>query len=502
MLAIILAQGDGRRWELPDPTFTPALGGPYLGRRKQSVEVDGETLIGRAERLFRERGCDVLTVAHPELAEHVVGRLVTADDAWPTGTDQDKFFMSRPWWSPDARTVILWGDCWYSEAAADTIVNHPSDDLHYFRRPGPSRLTGHRWDESFAVSFGVHEHDRVLRLAEAAVEAVRSGRIGRTKIRTHYALSLGLDEIDDGRLLFDTPGQTIIDDWTDDLDSPYDYAQWVGGHQAGKLNVAVCLPWMGGDRHRTRAKEFTVGYYEALGVPVVLADDDSGGEWTNRARACNNAVAEARRLYDPDVVLIGDSDTVIDAPAVWASAHAAAITGRMVVAFRDYLKLNRRTSSAPARKIAELGVTRERWRQHRRRPECVALHKVKHVSGAVALSVDAFDAVGGMDERFNAWGGEDRAFWMACHALLGRPWRIDATAYHLYHPVSPERADNHPARAAVLELGHRYKRASGWLSAGGVLGALAPADAEPDVSAMTVLMCEPGGPLAPVSASA
>ncbi|QCK82219.1 hypothetical protein E5Z46_08125 [Geobacillus kaustophilus NBRC 102445] len=44
-------------------------------------------------------------------------------------------------------------------------------------------------------------------------------------------------------------------------------------------------------------------------------------------------------------------------------------------------------------------------------------------------------AVGGFDERFSAWGGEDDAFSSAVNTLCGHYKRLEHTIYHLWHPV-------------------------------------------------------------------
>jgi predicted glycosyltransferase involved in capsule biosynthesis len=48
-----------------------------------------------------------------------------------------------------------------------------------------------------------------------------------------------------------------------------------------------------------------------------------------------------------------------------------------------------------------------------------------------------FEQVGGFDEKFVGWGGEDNAFWHSCKIVSGEPLRIDGFVYHLWH----EKAD-------------------------------------------------------------
>jgi hypothetical protein len=166
-----------------------------------------------------------VTVVGPDERFVVHGAdLVTLDDPYPTGCDQDKFLATQHLWNRDGRTGILWGDCYYTADAVRTICQ-PIEGLHYYRRPWASEITGHPWDESFAVTFWPDDHQRVRDLAYIIAERWKRGELLKTHIRTHYAAHLGVN-LDDVTVLIGTPNQTVIDDWTDDFDYPDDYDRW------------------------------------------------------------------------------------------------------------------------------------------------------------------------------------------------------------------------------------------------------------------------------------
>lgn len=73
------------------------------------------------------------------------------------------------------------------------------------------------------------------------------------------------------------------------------------------------------------------------------------------------------------------------------------------------------------------------------------------------MSREAFTAIGGMDERFKGWGGEDVAMVAALTTLVGKPYRMNETIFHLYH----DRRDFNQNQ----ELCRRYKSALGDLHA-------------------------------------
>jgi hypothetical protein len=216
---LLLAHGDGWRWNDPD-------GVPHLGVPKQLITLEGEVLLHRTVRQLLAAGAEVFVVA-PDDRFAVEGAQRVSIVPWVTGCDQDKFIATRGLWSA-GRTIIMWGDCFYTDEAVAAITGYGEPGLMYFRRTGPSEVTGCEWDESFAVSFTAEAQARVLAAAWQVAFWWKAGRLHTTHIRTHYAATLGfpVDHLDRVDLLVDTPGQTVIDDWTDDIDSPEEFERW------------------------------------------------------------------------------------------------------------------------------------------------------------------------------------------------------------------------------------------------------------------------------------
>ena len=282
---LVLAQGNNRRWTNP----TKRYGELFLNTPKHLIKIDGETIVGRSRRLFEEAGCEAVVIG-PQ--DERYGNTVTLKNPFPTGTEMDKLLATVELWSQDSRTIIAWGDCYYTEEAAKTIVEHKDDDLHYFRRPGPSSATGHRWDESFAVSFGPQDHQRVIDVAKKVVAAVKTGRISRDHIRTHYACHLGIGNIDSVAALQNTKGQTIIDDWSDDFDKPEEFVSWIGKRYVGVLPVVAVACYRVTDKHREISRQFVEKHYTDAGFTIYYGTHD--GDIFNRAAAFPLTSAIAR----------------------------------------------------------------------------------------------------------------------------------------------------------------------------------------------------------------
>lgn len=59
--------------------------------------------------------------------------------------------------------------------------------------------------------------------------------------------------------------------------------------------------------------------------------------------------------------------------------------------------------------------------------------------GSIAVTRSAFEAIGGFDETFVGWGGEDNEFWERCQTRRVYAWGY-LPLVHLWHPPQPERA--------------------------------------------------------------
>lgn len=467
MRALILAQGDGRRWQRPDGSLP-------LGVPKHLVQVDGQSLVERIVGQLSERGVSDIVVVGPDEDQYRVAgaRLVTLNQPHPTATSMDKLIGTRELWAEEDRTTILWGDCYYSSEAMDLIVACDSADPHWFRRPWPSEITGHKWDESFAFSFLPEHHEDVHDLADLIADTVPARKIHMWR---HYAGQLGQDPATARIRDYEhTPHQTVIDDFTDDIDSWAEWCAWMGRYHAGRVPLAVCIPWWDtGCPWRQASAEWTEKYWRDLGVPVVYGTGES------RSAARNDAARTAIG-QGAEVLVFTDADTIVPAHQLWAAAHLARESDRLVPAYVTHVRMDRASTTRRLRQDPGRSLPR-RGREVQ-----------GSASGCIAISAGSYIAVGGHDERFIAWGGEDRAFQYACDTLLGPGERIHGRSFHLWHPPSESARKGDPGRAENVALALRYKEAAGYRPVAGVLGRTP--SAEPCAESVRAILAEPGGP--------
>jgi hypothetical protein len=214
MRAIIIAAGEATRWD------------NYLGIPKHFAKLNGEPLLERTIRLLKNEGLtkdEIIVVSHDY-------KLDTALNYRPDPqlhieySDASKFLDSTDLWDKAGRTLIIYGDVYFTEKAMHTIVSYPLKDWRLFCRPGRSKHTGTRWGECFAISFYTKDHEKALRELHRIARLKNIGHIDRCGgwewVRAMHGLP---DERIRKPHLVTCPLYFTIDDMTDDIDYPEDY---------------------------------------------------------------------------------------------------------------------------------------------------------------------------------------------------------------------------------------------------------------------------------------
>ncbi len=179
--------------------------------------------------------------------------------------------------------------------------------------------------------------------------------------------------------------------------------------------------------------------------------------------ASNRAAALAG---DWTVALYVGADWLVRDPAqVHAAADLAERTGQLVFAHNHTVVLS---ADATDRLLngAQFEEVEQDGSQH-----------TNTFSGALCVTRELWDAVGGFDERYRQWGFDDLGFWDACNALGGGFERVPGTIAHLYHPQVWEEREGNPHHGINQVLWERYRAVRS------------------DARGMVALLSEPGGPL-------
>lgn len=189
-----------------------------------------------------------------------------------------------------------------------------------------------------------------------------------------------------------------------------------------------------------------------------------------------------------DVLVILDGDVVCDPDRVRLAAESAHATGKLTLPYNKRHLLSR----PGTRRIVD-GRHTGAWDRF-----INATEGRRHYSSIVCVPRALWDLVGGFDERFEGWGGEDDAFHSACKVLGGGFERLKGPVWHLWHPTSPHRRVDDPLYRQAYALTERYWAAQ----TPAAMRALLDEDRGPDQIVVVCLTNGARDTLAPTLASA
>jgi hypothetical protein len=132
--------------------------------------------------------------------------------------DFGKIYSSYPIWDEE-RTIIVFGDVYFTDKAVDTIMSD-THDFKFFLRKDKSSYTGKKHKEIFALAFNGGMNQRIKSSIETLIER-KIGAPGAWRLYLHLH---GLDNARSG--FYNTDGYAHIDDWTEDFDYPDDLIKW------------------------------------------------------------------------------------------------------------------------------------------------------------------------------------------------------------------------------------------------------------------------------------
>lgn len=147
---------------------------------------------------------------------------------------------------------------------------------------------------------------------------------------------------------------------------------------------------------------------------------DSDGKEFARAQACNRAAAAAG---DWEVAVIADSDLLLeDVSQASAAVELSLKTEGYIVCYDWFYYLTEATSA-----LVRAGATPT--------PNMADEHLTQIWGGMFAIHRKLWDAVGGFNENFKAWGGEDGNLINKLREREAVMDRVPGACYHMKHPL-------------------------------------------------------------------
>jgi hypothetical protein len=229
---IVAAAGSQAKW------------GGHLGVRSHFAPVRSrlggearEPLLGRTLRMLVERGVGDVMVTAPSDAGQAYADLADAYGVpcVPRGCARDEFVSTRDLWAPEGRTLILYGDVWFTEHALGAVL-HPWPGPRFFGRQHGSVLTGSPWGEAFAASWDASDAG----LLDCLLVEVRAAQdCGQADASAGWSLLRALQGTPLQHHVVVGPWWVEIDDATDDIDTPADYERHPATRSRGEPKEAA-----------------------------------------------------------------------------------------------------------------------------------------------------------------------------------------------------------------------------------------------------------------------
>lgn len=206
------------------------------------------------------------------------------------------------------------------------------------------------------------------------------------------------------------------------------------------MTVVILVPWRTDDGTRAKVWEVCRSRWEALFPDWAIYEGRSPEGPFNRSAAINDAAQQAGAW---DVALVIDADVLLPKANVLAAVERAAASGLVTWAHRRWRSISQ---EATERLIGPKG---EAFAEGALGPGGflapaftadidLIVDKTTRLSWSCCIAIrrDAWETVGGYDERFIGWGHEDGAFSSAVMGLVGHD-RIEGDVLNLWHPRSP-----------------------------------------------------------------
>lgn len=200
-----------------------------LSRRHFQI-VNGERVIDRLVRQLTERGVTDIGIICPDIPGYDLPGTYRVK---PTYSEWGHEALNgRELWHDSRKTIQVYGDMIFTEAAMDIVVGFPHRRWQMFGRYGNGIIKG-GGGELFATSFWPEHHDEWEAAQRLAIDYHRRGITRRLGSWTAYRIMAGARGAQAGNHRRYRPGLlfTNIRDITDDFDTPEQFAKLIELHR-------------------------------------------------------------------------------------------------------------------------------------------------------------------------------------------------------------------------------------------------------------------------------
>jgi len=211
-------------------------------------------------------------------------------------------------------------------------------------------------------------------------------------------------------------------------------------------DVSVLIPYQSDRGPRDAAMRYVKAFYGRMLPEAEICVGELTAETFSRSKAINKAASAATGSK----WIIADGDILYD-PELMRHALRLLKEDNWVIPFTSITRLTLSNSQAVFQTEAgwPLQVPVET------KPDDARYF----VGGVSVVTRKAFEKIGGYDERFVGWGGEDEAFAYSMDTIIGKHIRLEGNLLHFWHPfVGPS---GNPNYGKNYELFQAYRSALG-----------------------------------------
>ena len=210
---VILAAGDTERW------------GNHLGVPKHLIPIAGEPLIHRTQRQLLDHGItDITVIARPHHRNFALPTSRVVEPASSPRPWVQEWDGSRHLWNPVGRTIVLYGDTYFTDELIAAITADPGKPWRVYARFTGSKITGKKYGEMFGWVFTPSAHEQLDRARATAIDLVTKGEWWRALGWEVYRAAVGLPiKTYSGR---EEIHSVAWHDASDDFDTPEEWERW------------------------------------------------------------------------------------------------------------------------------------------------------------------------------------------------------------------------------------------------------------------------------------
>lgn len=185
--------------------------------------------------------------------------------------------------------------------------------------------------------------------------------------------------------------------------------------------ISIVIPYGYCDDHRERLMNWTVARYQRLFPECEICVGENGDKPFNRSAAKNDGI----RKTSNDLVLIVDNDALFNRSLVHEALNIMATRKqRWVRAGGKSYRISESSTSMLLQTNDHIEMTLETSGLYSTNFFCL-------------VEKTLLDEIGGYDENFRDWGGEDFAFYKTLAIYHREGKRTSGKIWHIWHPINP-----------------------------------------------------------------